>query len=114
MKKKEVKKFEKIQAQILEINKEILTLSEKNPEDSPSKFKLQFINSVLFEANNVLTDKYIPVRGFECFNEDQTPTYSDMKLVISQYLSCMDRFRADNIKKDKDDIWDWLGWLIDW
>jgi hypothetical protein len=37
------------------------------------------------------------INDFEKFNEDDMPTNSDVTLILSQYLSCMEKLRTDNI-----------------
>jgi hypothetical protein len=35
------------------------------------------------------------------------PTNSDVVLVLSQYLSCLEKLRADNIQQTYKDNWHW-------
>ena len=62
--------FEKLSGQLLSIYEEISLLSKKNPNDAVNKFKLKFINKLLLQSNDYLTDKYRPFDEFESFDED--------------------------------------------
>jgi len=114
MKRKEIDLFEKIYSQMESLHNEISALSKKAPNDGVNKFKLRFINKVLEEANKLLKDKYKPFVDFQSFDEDELPTNSDGIMILAQYINCMEKLRADNIKED--DNWpataQWY-WTID-
>lgn len=97
----DIDKFEKVQGQLEGLLSEIAVLAKKSPNDGVNKFKLNFINKVLKEANNILEEEYIPVDSFSQFNEDDLPSNSDVTFILSQYLSCFEKLRADNIKEDR-------------
>ncbi len=97
----DIDKFEKVQGQLEGLLSEIAVLAKKSPNDGVNKFKLNFINKVLKEANNILEEEYIPLDSFSQFNEDDLPSNSDVTFILSQYLSCFEKLRADNIKEDR-------------
>jgi hypothetical protein len=97
MTKEEVDAFEKVQAQLEGLHSEISILSKKAQNDALNKFKLKFVNQLLAEANVILGNNYKPFADFDLFDEDDIPSNSDATMVISQYLGCMERLRADNI-----------------
>jgi len=105
MNRKDVAVFEKTQAQLEGLYNETSTLAKKSPNDAVNKFKLKFINQVLKETNLVLGNSYKPFNNFECFNEDDLPTNSDITLILSQYLGCLEKLRADNIVCDVGWVW---------
>jgi len=107
MKEKELDVFTKIYAQIEALYSEIGLLSRKNPNDGVSKFKLQFINRALREANNILTDKQKPFADFSEFDEDNIPTTSDVTFILAQYLGCLEEIRCANIVSDYNKSWWW-------
>ena len=98
--KESVEKLEKVAGQIDGLHREITALARKSPNDAVNKFKLKFINVALREANGVLGDSYKPVDGFEAFEEDEVPTNSDVTFILAQYAEELERFRADNIRRD--------------
>lgn len=117
MNKKEVDNFEKYQSQLEGLLAEIGMLAKKSPNDGVNKFKLKLINVVVNEANTILGDKYKPFNSFEEFDENAVPTNSDVTFIISQYLNCFEKLRADNIYYDQKRegsryIYYWF-WLID-
>jgi hypothetical protein len=97
MKEEEINKFEKAQTQVKGLYTEISLLSKKNPNDAVNKFKLKFINQLLSESNGILGKKYKPFEDFNNFPDDELPTVSDVVMIFEQYLSCLEKFRSDNI-----------------
>ncbi len=100
MTKKEVDTFEKVQAQLEGLHNEISVLSKKSQNDALNNFKLKFVNQILVEANKLLGDKYKPFPDFEVFDNDDMPTNSDAAMMLTQYLSCFEKLRADNVYQD--------------
>jgi hypothetical protein len=97
MKKKDVDIFEKLIGQLDSLHSEIGMLAKKSPNDAVNSFKLKFVNSTLDQSNNFLGEKYRPFSDFERFSEDDMPSTSDVTFIISQYIECGEKFRADNI-----------------
>lgn len=117
MKKKEIDLFEKKQAQLEALLTEIGNLAKKTPNDAVNKFKLKFINEVLQSANTVLNKDYKPFESFEIFDEEMLPSNSDVTFILSQYLNCFEKLRADNIVRSREydghrSIYEWF-WLVD-
>lgn len=110
MKRKEVESFEKLHGQVGALYEEIGTLSKKLPNDALNKFKLKLINGLLSEANLLLKGDYRPLEGFGLFSEDDIPTNSDVTMVLAQYLNCLEKMRADNVRQD--DLGSWV-WIVD-
>jgi len=97
-KRSDIDKFEKVDAQLNALHKELGVLSKKNPNDGINPFKLKLVNSVLEKANELLEKKYKPFSDFELFDLDDVPTNSDVVTILAQYLNCMEELRSDNIK----------------
>ena len=97
MKKQEIDTFEKLSGQIIGIYEEISLLSKKSPNDAVNKFKLKFINKIISDSNVFLTEKYSPFNDFESFDEDDVPQNSDVVFILSQYLQCFEKLKADNV-----------------
>lgn len=117
MTKEDVNKFEKVQSQLEGLLLEITNLAKKTPNDAVNKFKLQFINEIILEANKILGKAYMPLSSFEKFDEDDLPSNSDVSFILSQYLSCFEKLRADNIyrKQEYDGnkyFYEWF-WVVD-
>jgi hypothetical protein len=100
MTRAQVDNFEKTQSQLEALHSEVSALSKKAQNDALSKFKLKFVNQILIEANRVLDTRYKPFPSFDVFDEDDIPTNSDVAMVISQYLGCMEKLRVDNIHEN--------------
>ena len=112
MTRKEVDIFEKLQAQLEGLHTEISALSKKSHKDALNKFKLKFINQILNEANHLLGEKYKPFNDFNLFDEDDMPDNSDAAMMLTQYLNCFEKLRADNIKREDSYPHNWY-WIVD-
>lgn len=93
----DVNKFEKVQSQLEGLLDEVTALARKSPNDGVNKFKLKFINELLSNGNKILGKSYKPLDSFEQFDEDELPSNSDVTFILSQYLNCFEKLRADNI-----------------
>lgn len=107
MNRNDVDNFEKIFGQLNSVYEEISLLSKKNPNDAVNKFKLKFINKLIADSNDFLTDKYRPFDDFDSFDEDDIPKNGDVVLILSQYLQCFEKLRADNVVIRNAGIWYW-------
>jgi hypothetical protein len=83
-------------------------LAKKSPKDAVNEFKLKFVNLVLAECNSLFGEKR-PFAEFEIFSIDNLPSNSDVTFIISQYIECAEKFRADNIRMYSGAWW----WKID-
>jgi hypothetical protein len=109
MTKQEVDNFEKLQAQLEGLHNEISALSKKSQNDALNNFKLKFVNRIISDSNELLGENYKPFSDFETFEENDMPTNSDVAMMLTQYLSCFEKLRADNVKQER---LNWF-WVID-
>jgi len=98
MEKKKVEKFDKLLVQIKDLYNELSILSKKSPDGAINKFKLKIINQLLQESNDFLSDEYKPFEDFNKFDDDALPFNSDVVMIVSQYIQCLEKFKYDNIK----------------
>jgi hypothetical protein len=106
MKTKDVDFFEKVKAQLNQLHNEVSALSKSKPDNPINKFKLTFINEKLEEANTILVGEFKPFKDFKLFNVDELPSNSDIVMILSQYLDCLEAWRCANIEY-KDYKWYW-------
>jgi hypothetical protein len=92
-----IDEFKKILNQLEGLHDEISTLSKKSYTDALNNFKLKLVNQVLKKTNEFLGKDYKPFDDFEFFDEDDLPNNSDVTLVLSQYINCMESLREENI-----------------
>jgi len=102
-----VEVFEKLEVQISDLYKEMSALSKKSPNEKINKFKLGFVNQLLSVSNGLLKENFKPLDNFDLFDEDDVPSNSDVVMVISQYISCLQKFKYDNVKQQKGGVWYW-------
>lgn len=112
MTKTQLENFIKLQEQIEGMFQELSILSKKNPDKPLNKFKIKLVNSVLDTANSILDEKNRPFTDFERFDEDELPSNSDVVVMLSQYLKCLEKYRSENIAKGLNDPYNWY-WVID-
>ncbi len=96
---KQVDMFEKTDAQLTALVTEIGSLSKSKPDNPLNKFKIRFINQALAQANTLLDDQHRPIDGFEQFTEELLPSYSDVLIVLTQYVSALEGWRSANAIK---------------
>ena len=93
---KDPDKFIKLVKQMKSLMAEFSILSKKKPDGAVNKFKIKLINPVLEVANYFLDDRlYKPFEEFELFDEDTLPTNSDILVILSQYITCLEKYHKD-------------------
>ncbi|MCG1037072.1 hypothetical protein [Polaribacter sargassicola] len=79
-------------------------------------------NQVIKRANRLLGKNYKPFDDFEQFEENELPSNSDVTLVLSQYINCMESLREENISSKIEYTmsgsvakiyWSWKGTTIE-
>ncbi len=109
MNKKDVGKFELLEAQMKSLYSEIEKLVKKNPNDAINVFKLKLINGLLRDANEIFVNTKKPVIEFAEFDEKALPSNSDALVVLSQYLACLESYRDNNVAFDEaEQDWFWV------
>ena len=97
---KEIDEFLKLLIQMEKLLRDFTDLSKKKADGPVNKFKLGFVNTLLQQANAILTKASRPFEAFDIFDEDNLPTNSDVVLVLSQYLACLKKHGRDNTTYD--------------
>lgn len=97
----DVSDYERVKYQVLQLHNDFTTLAKK-PNDAVNKFKLNFVNEKLLEANSLLSTAFRPSENFEQFNEDDMPTTSDVLMILSQYIDSLEAWRSANVHKVED------------
>lgn len=106
MKRADHEKFERLVGQMESTYDEMSVLSKKAPNDAINTFKLNFINTLLNDANTFLGGRYRPFKDFTLFDPDNVPQNSDVVFILSQYLQCFEKLRADNVVMRRGE-WNW-------
>ena len=107
MNEKQIALFESLDSQLKGLYDEMQTLAKKNPNDAVNKFKLGLINNLIRRTNGFLAGEQRPFEDFAEFAEEELPSNSDVLIILSQYLSCLEKIRADNVIMVFGD-WYWL------
>ncbi len=104
LKKSDIEFFEKVSEQLQALRDDFAVLSKSKPDGPLNVLKVGFVNEKLAEANQLLTGDHKPFATFEKFDPDDLPSNSDVQLVLSQYLSCLEGWRSAHVLEDA------LGW----
>lgn len=107
----DIDRFDKLKTQIAQLLKDISELSKKHPDGPISKFKLKFVNEKIINANYFLQGIFLPIEDFVAFDDSTLPTNSDVVMVLSQYLECLEFWRSANVRHRKNEYgsyyWEW-------
>lgn len=95
MKSKDVEKYEELRSKLVSLKKDIALLSAKKPNEALNEFKLNMINKVLSQTNELIGD-FKPEDDFDVFDSVSMPTNSDVLMVLNLYLTGMTRFKEAN------------------
>ena len=95
--REDVERLEKTTGQLGAIHREMSLLSRKSPSDAVNTFKLKMINMVIETANEILGNEYVPLQGFDKFDDDNVPSTSDVVFVVAQYIEEIERCRKDHV-----------------
>jgi len=105
LRRTQVDELEKLIGQMDSLHSELTTLAKKSPNDAVNNFKLRFVNTSLNNCNKLFGKKYRPFDDFDQFDTDDVPSNSDLTFVISQYIQALEKFRADNLRRDSIGNW---------
>jgi hypothetical protein len=106
MNAQEVEEFRKMAAQLDALHQEATAASKKHPDKPVSKFKVDLANSVVKTAREALGTS-APALDFEQFNTDDLPTNSDLSFVVTQFVECAEKLKAQNIRRSPNGVWYW-------
>ncbi len=103
---KDIDDFKKLLMQAEKVLHDFNELSKKKPNDLVNKFKIEFVNTILKKANGYLRNEFKPFDTFDVFSEDELPFNSDVVLILSQYVGCLENYRSANIQyKNYKNFW---------
>jgi len=89
--------------------KEIQILSKKKPDGTLNQYKVKIINRLLSDIKTMLSGE-TDSKYLDLVNDEDLPQYSDVVIILSQYLVAMDKFRLKYSYMD--DIDGDLHWFI--
>ena len=99
--------FLRVRRQMQDLLSKMSAFAARAPDLVVNKFKLEIINEQLTAANAILTGTK-PFKGFDSFVDGALPTNSDVVVVLSQYLSCLEMWRSARVRNDdEEDEWYW-------
>jgi hypothetical protein len=102
----DVQLFEKVSEQLRQLRDDFGSLAKSKPDTPLNTLKVGFVNEKLAEANRLLSGAHKPFEKFEQFHTDDLPSNSDVLVVLSQYLACLEGWRSANVVK-RGHSWVW-------
>jgi hypothetical protein len=87
---------------------EIQILSKKKPDATVNQNKVKIINRLLMDIQTVLINEK-DSKYLDLVNDEDLPQYSDVVIILSQYLVAMNKFKYRYFTKDE---WGDFGWLV--
>jgi hypothetical protein len=112
MKRADVDKYQRVRSQLEAFHREFEGLTKKAANSTLNAFKLRIVNQAIADANAVLGDAFLPIRGFSQFSDEELPFNSDVSMVLAQYLEALEVFRCRHITQD-DDIFKRWYWEVE-
>jgi hypothetical protein len=107
LQKADITLFEKVSEQLKSLRDDFAVLSKSKPDAPLNVLKVGFVNEKLTEANQLLIGAHKPFAKFDQFDPEALPSNSDVQLVLSQYLSCLEGWRSAHVvKRGLDWFWD--------
>src|SRR5438552_8787402 len=100
MKRSDVDKYQRVRSQLEAFHREFEAPAKKAATSALNPFKLKIVNQAIAEANLVLGNEFLPIREFKHSPDEELPSYSDVSMVLAQYLEALEVLRCRNIKKD--------------
>jgi hypothetical protein len=85
--------FDSIAPLVHAMKEEYSELSKKKPDATLNKLKVQGVNRLLADLRTVLKDEPT-LKYLDILSDDDLPQYSDVTLILSQYVAAMEAFKA--------------------
>ena len=92
--------FKNLLAQLQALQFDIIDACNQAPDSCINNFKLVLVNQLLKKANTLISldtvfKDFIPISDFDEFSAEASPTYSDVKIVINQYINSIKQVQLD-------------------
>ena len=74
-------------------------LSKKKPDGTLNKLKVHGVNRLLTDLKELLKNESV-IRYLDLLSDDDLPQYSDVTIILSQYVAAMNSFRQARQNED--------------
>lgn len=91
--------FDSISPLVYAMRNEYSELAKKKPDTTLNKLKVQGINRLLNDVRQVLRDEPT-LKYLDVLSDDDLPQYSDVTVILSQYVAAMESFRKSHQYED--------------
>lgn len=113
MKETDIEKYEILISQLRTFAEDIEKFAKKKPDESLNEFKISFVNEVIAKINNLIGE-YKPFKDFTLFEKENIPSYSDVLIILNQYIQSMYKYKsANSVEKptsfewqNTEEVWD--------
>jgi hypothetical protein len=100
----QTRQFEIVMPLLQSMLAEVKELAKKKQDAPVNQIKVRMVNRLLEDVRKVL-DQEPEMAYLDILDEESLPEYSDSVVVLSQYLTAMERFEERH--------WDLSGWKTD-
>ena len=88
----EIEQFETLWPLLVSMKDEYGELSKKKQDGTLNKLKVQGVNRLLIDLKKLLNDEP-SIRYLDVLSDDDLPQYSDVIIILSQFVAAMSAFR---------------------
>lgn len=99
IRKTEIAQFETLWPLLLSMQNEYSELSKKKQDGTLNKLKVQGVNRLLIDLKELLKDEP-SIRYLDVLSDDDLPQYSDVTIILSQFVAAMTSFRQARQHQD--------------
>lgn len=91
--------FEALWPLLSAMREEYSELSKKKPDGTLNKLKVYGVNRLLTDLKELLKNETV-IRYLDLLSDDDLPQYSDVTIILSQYVAAMHSFRGAHQHQD--------------
>lgn len=88
----EIERFETLWPLLSSMKNEYSELSKKKQDGTINKLKVQGVNRLLIDLKDLLKDEP-SIRYLDVLSDDDLPQYSDVIIILSQFVAAMTAFQ---------------------
>jgi hypothetical protein len=95
----EIDQFETLWPLLLSMQNEYSELSKKKQDGTLNKLKVQGVNRLLIDLKKLLNEEP-SIRYLDVLSDDDLPQYSDVIIILSQFVAAMTAFKEARQHQD--------------
>lgn len=93
---------------LIAMRNEYTELTKKKPDTTLSKLKVKTVNRLLNDILELVVQDDDAKKYLDLLDDDDLPQFSDVVIILSQYVSIMTRIRKNSTYKDAEGDEHWI------